>query len=77
MVGRNNAFLLLVRYTKMLVDISDSFSNCIDIYLLDDPLSSVDTHVGSSLFKNCIQNLLKEKTRLLVTHQYVVFLFLH
>ncbi|XP_057653038.1 ATP-binding cassette sub-family C member 4-like isoform X2 [Diorhabda carinulata] len=40
-----------------------------DIYLLDDPLSAVDTHVGKHLFENCIYNHLKGKTRILVTHQ--------
>ncbi|KAF0492846.1 ABC transporter [Gigaspora margarita] len=39
-----------------------------DIVLLDDPLSAVDTHVGSYLFTNCIQGALAKKTRLLVTH---------
>lgn len=28
-----------------------------DIYLLDDPLSAVDAHVGQHLFENCIQQL--------------------
>ncbi|KAJ8684127.1 hypothetical protein QAD02_019919 [Eretmocerus hayati] len=40
-----------------------------DIYLFDDPLSAVDTHVGKSLFKDCISDYLKDKTRVLVTHQ--------
>jgi ABC-type multidrug transport system fused ATPase/permease subunit len=40
-----------------------------DIYLLDDPLSAVDAHVGNALFNNCILNYLQGKTRLLVTHQ--------
>ncbi|XP_068719286.1 ATP-binding cassette sub-family C member 4-like [Montipora capricornis] len=40
-----------------------------DIYLLDDPLSAVDTHVGRELFDKCILGLLKEKICVLVTHQ--------
>ncbi|TPX36938.1 hypothetical protein SmJEL517_g00979 [Synchytrium microbalum] len=39
-----------------------------DIVLLDDPLSAVDTHVGKSLFQDCICGALKKKTRILVTH---------
>ncbi|KAG2450119.1 hypothetical protein HYH02_000222 [Chlamydomonas schloesseri] len=40
-----------------------------DIYLLDDPLSAVDAHVGRHLFDECICGLLEDRTRLLVTHQ--------
>ncbi|XP_049948143.1 ATP-binding cassette sub-family C member 4-like [Schistocerca serialis cubense] len=40
-----------------------------DIYLLDDPLSAVDTHVGKHLFDECINSYLSGKTRILVTHQ--------
>ncbi|XP_022162518.1 probable multidrug resistance-associated protein lethal(2)03659 isoform X2 [Myzus persicae] len=40
-----------------------------DIYLLDDPLSAVDTHVGKHLFDKCIKGYLKEKTCILITHQ--------
>ncbi|KAJ4949341.1 hypothetical protein JOQ06_020856 [Pogonophryne albipinna] len=41
-----------------------------DIYLLDDPLSAVDSHVGKHLFHQVIgpNGLLKDKTRILVTH---------
>lgn len=39
-----------------------------DIYLLDDPFSAVDAHVGKELFKNCIKQLLRHKTVLLITH---------
>ncbi|XP_060852278.1 LOW QUALITY PROTEIN: probable multidrug resistance-associated protein lethal(2)03659 [Rhopalosiphum padi] len=40
-----------------------------DIYLLDDPLSAVDTRVGKHLFEKCITDYLKEKTCILITHQ--------
>ena len=40
-----------------------------DIYLLDDPLSAVDTHVANVLFEKAIRGLLKNKTVLLATHQ--------
>ncbi|KAF9432868.1 hypothetical protein BGZ76_010220 [Entomortierella beljakovae] len=40
-----------------------------DVYILDDPLSAVDPKVGRALFEKCINGLLKDKARVLVTHQ--------
>lgn len=40
-----------------------------DVYLLDDPLSAVDTKVARNLFFNVIRGVLREKTVLLATHQ--------
>ena len=40
-----------------------------DIYLLDDPLSAVDAHVGKHLMEDCIVGFLKNKTVILATHQ--------
>uniref|UniRef100_A0A8C2DJM9 ABC-type glutathione-S-conjugate transporter n=1 Tax=Cyprinus carpio TaxID=7962 RepID=A0A8C2DJM9_CYPCA len=41
-----------------------------DIYLLDDPLSAVDAHVGQHIFEKVFgpNGVLKNKTRILVTH---------
>ncbi|XP_030375917.1 probable multidrug resistance-associated protein lethal(2)03659 [Scaptodrosophila lebanonensis] len=39
------------------------------IYLLDDPLSAVDTHVGRHLFDQCMRGYLREHIVILVTHQ--------
>ncbi|KAM9010884.1 ATP-binding cassette sub-family C member 2 [Ara ararauna] len=45
------------------------YSNA-DIYVLDDPLSAVDAHVGKYLFEHVLgpKGLLQNKTRILVTH---------
>lgn len=40
-----------------------------DIVLMDDPLSAVDAHVGRHIFDNAICGLLKDKCRVLATHQ--------
>lgn len=40
-----------------------------DIYLLDDPLSAVDSSVAKYIFDECFKTFLKRKTVLLVTHQ--------
>lgn len=39
-----------------------------EIYLLDDPLAAVDTHVASHIFTHCVMGILKNKTRILCTH---------
>jgi ATP-binding cassette subfamily C (CFTR/MRP) protein 1 len=40
-----------------------------DIILMDDPLSAVDAHVGRHIMDNAICGLLKNKCRILATHQ--------
>ncbi|GFT55309.1 hypothetical protein NPIL_228741 [Nephila pilipes] len=40
-----------------------------DIFLLDDPLSAVDASVSKHLFEKCINGYLKDKVRILATHQ--------
>uniref|UniRef100_A0A7I4YK36 Multidrug resistance-associated protein 1 n=1 Tax=Haemonchus contortus TaxID=6289 RepID=A0A7I4YK36_HAECO len=46
------------------------YQDC-DIYLLDDPLSAVDAHVGRHIFEKVLgpDGLLRNKTRILVTHR--------
>ena len=39
-----------------------------DIYIFDDPISALDSHVGQNIMNNVIVDHLKNKTRILVTH---------
>ncbi|KAM7354188.1 ATP-binding cassette sub-family C member 10 [Cochliomyia hominivorax] len=43
------------------------------IYLLDDILASLDAHVARHIVKHCILNLLKSKTRIIVTRSVTLF----
>lgn len=57
---------------KARVSLARAMYRTSDIYLLDDPLSAVDAHVGKHLFDECIgprNRLCRRQTRVLVTHQ--------
>ena len=57
---------------KARVNIARAAYSDADIFLLDDPLSAVDAHVGLHLLERCICGLMAGKTRILVTHQLPV-----
>ncbi|KPA78917.1 putative mitochondrial p-glycoprotein e [Leptomonas pyrrhocoris] len=40
-----------------------------DVYVLDDPLSALDAHVGERVMRECVCGALAHKTRVLATHQ--------
>ncbi|XP_037025227.1 multidrug resistance-associated protein 1 isoform X2 [Bradysia coprophila] len=58
---------------KQRVSLARAVYNDADIYLMDDPLSAVDSHVGKHIFEEVIGpgGLLDKKTRVLVTHGIV------
>ena len=55
---------------KQRVSLARAVYSDADIYLLDDPLSAVDSHVGKHIFEEVVSHkgLLADKTRVLVTH---------
>lgn len=53
---------------KTRVSIARAVYSDADIYLLDDPLSAVDAHVGAAIFNQCFKSYLSGKTILLVTN---------
>ncbi|XP_067675078.1 multidrug resistance-associated protein 1-like [Haliotis asinina] len=55
---------------KQRVSLARAVYNNADIYILDDPLSAVDSHVGKHIFDRVIgrKGLLAGKARVLVTH---------
>ncbi|KAF6165228.1 hypothetical protein GIB67_030410 [Kingdonia uniflora] len=54
---------------KQRIQIARAIYSESDIYLLDDPFSTVDAHTGAHLFKECIMRLLSQKTVIYVTNQ--------
>lgn len=55
---------------KQRISLARAVYNDADLYLLDDPLSAVDAHVGKHIFEEVIgpKGMLAKKTRVLVTH---------
>ena len=41
-----------------------------ELYLLDDPLAAVDSEVAKVIYERAVQGFLKDKARILITHQH-------
>ncbi|OJJ45116.1 hypothetical protein ASPZODRAFT_153404 [Penicilliopsis zonata CBS 506.65] len=54
---------------KQRVSLARAVYSDADIVLLDDPLGAVDPHVGAHIMDHAICGLMKDKCRILVTHQ--------
>lgn len=53
---------------KQRVSIARAIYANADIYLIDDSLSALDSHVGQNIFKNVFKGLIADKTKIMVTH---------
>lgn len=60
--------ILLSGGQKVRINLARAIYREADIYIMDDPLSAVDTNVGRDIFDKCICKHLENKTRILVTH---------
>ncbi|CAF4720124.1 unnamed protein product [Rotaria sp. Silwood1] len=69
MIGENG--INLSGGQKARVSLARALYTDVDIYLLDDPLSAVDHKIAKQIYEKCIgpYGLLKNKTRLIATHQ--------
>lgn len=54
---------------KARINLARAVYKAADIYLLDDPLSAVDTKVGKQLYEQCVRKFLNDKICILITHQ--------
>jgi ATP-binding cassette subfamily C (CFTR/MRP) protein 4 len=54
---------------KARVNLARALYRNADIYILDDPLSAVDSRVSRHLFEKCVRSHLRGRLRILVTHQ--------
>ncbi|KAF9109707.1 hypothetical protein BGX27_007282 [Mortierella sp. AM989] len=59
----------LSRDQKARVSLARSVYFNVGLVVMDDPLSVVDSHVDKRLWRDCIVNELKGKTRVIATHQ--------
>ena len=61
--------ILLKKLQKARINLARALYTNSPICLMDDILSAVDAKVSRQLFENCILGLLKNRLRVLVTHQ--------
>ncbi|XP_058461370.1 probable multidrug resistance-associated protein lethal(2)03659 isoform X2 [Malaya genurostris] len=54
---------------KARVNLARAIYRKANIYLLDDPLSAVDAHVGKLIYEECVGRFLEKEICVLVTHQ--------
>lgn len=53
---------------KARISLARAVYSDVDILLMDDPISALDSNVRKSVFQEVIQGVCKNKTRVLITH---------
>ncbi len=68
-VSKSPKIVFFFKKKQARVNLARGLYQTADIYLLDDPLSAVDSRVSRHIFEKCVRSHLTGYLRILCTHQ--------